>query len=147
MTLKTTLTATRKKKLWWYRSRSVERIPERGTKTCVQPILLTLSNFPVLCVSPRLRPQPNGLVASGVSFFGRDALEDYPFSLRVDKIFTRHNEGVARYALLSLFQSRSCGNPEGIITVTTFKNIVGRFGLAPLSKRVWSRGESSQTQN
>src|SRR5579862_5551703 len=125
-----------KKKLWRYRSRNVERTPERGMKTCVQPILLTLSNFPVLCVSPRLRPQPDGSVATWVSFFWGDALKDNAFSLRVDKVLTRHNESIASYALLSLFQSRSCGNPEGVITLTSFENIVGRLGFAPFAKRV-----------
>jgi len=127
----------RKKKFSkWYRRRSVERSPERGMKTCVLPILLTLSNFPVLRVSPRLRPQPDGSVASWVSLIWREALKDNALSLRVDEIFTRHNESVASYALLSLFQSRSCGNPERIVTLTSLENIVGRFGLTPLAKRV-----------
>ena len=74
--------------------------------------LLSLRNFPVLRVSPGLRLQPDGSVASWVSLRRGDALKDNPFSLRVDKVFTRHNESVASDTFLSLFESRRCRNPE-----------------------------------
>src|SRR5215472_8055171 len=81
---------------------------------------LSLRNLPVLRVIPRLRPQPRGSVTLQVSFFWRDALQDNPFSLCVNEVFTRNNESVASYAFLGLFQTRSSGNPERVITVTSF---------------------------
>ncbi len=51
---------------------SREPIAERGLKTCVQAILLSLRDFPVLRVIPRLRPQPDGSVTLvGVLFLER----------------------------------------------------------------------------
>ena len=96
----------------------------------------SLRNFPVLRVIPRLRPQPDRSVASWVSLLRGDALKNNPFSLRMDEVLTGHNESVASYAFFSLFESRGCGNPERVITITSFENIVARLGFVPFAKRV-----------
>jgi hypothetical protein len=101
-----------------------------------QALQLALRNFPVRHVTPRAGPQPDGSGGSEFFFLRGDALKDNPFSLRVNKVLSRHNESVASYAFPSFLQTRSSCNPVGIIIITTFENIVGRLRFAPSAERV-----------
>jgi hypothetical protein len=99
----------------------------------IQPVL---RDFPVLRVIPRVGPQPDGSGGSEFFFLGSDALKDNPFSLRVNKVLSRHDESIASYPFPSFLQTRSSCNPEGIVIITTFENIVGRLRLASSAERV-----------